>query len=230
MSREILRAQVIGDALRSRLLDARNESIVRLRGFSKSDDQRFADQVIAAIALPQLRTPLAAWSTSDSIPVSIAAGLNGLDVLRQIAIGEEVGVPGAPPPVDLDTKTFVQLTTSKRFTTLTGPGFPYSIIHPDQEWLQEELLRQVMVPDRKRLEDHRLSELDHDFALLKLNLLALVAGVHRSLRHLDAVNYWYERLPIYWKPRGNHHWLLASLVGVYVQALSMTATGSRECA
>jgi hypothetical protein len=226
----MLQAQLIAEALTRRLLDVRTESLLRLRGFPDVRDQQFADQVIVAITPPQIRTPLAAYSLSGSAPVSVVTGLSGLEGLRQTALGETVGVPEKLMPVVLDRKAFMQLTAAKRFELLADLELPYSITLPAQEWLREELLRQAMVPDRKKLEARQLGELDHDFMLLKLNLLALVAGFHGDLRYLDAVNYWYERLPVSWKPTGHHKWLLASMVGIYAQALCITASWWPECA
>jgi hypothetical protein len=226
----MLHAQLIAEALRKRLLDVRTESLVRLRGFLDVRDQQFADQVVVAITPPQIRTPLAAYSLSGSAPASVVAGLSGLEGLRQTALGETVGVPEKLMTVPFDRIAFMQLTAARRFVLLAELELPYSITLPSQEWLREELLRQAMVSDRKKLEDRQLGELHHDFMLLKLNLLALVAGVHGDLRYLDAVNYWYERLPVRWKPTGDHQWLLASLVGIYAQALCITASWRPECA
>jgi len=54
----------------------------------------------------------------------------------------------------------------------------------------EELLRQLMVPDRAKLEAGE--EFDVDIVLLKLNLVGIRAMITRDLRSLDALNYFYE--------------------------------------
>jgi len=54
----------------------------------------------------------------------------------------------------------------------------------------EELLRQLMVPDRAKLEAGE--EFDVDLVLLKLNLVGIRAMITRDLRFLDALNYFYE--------------------------------------
>jgi hypothetical protein len=54
----------------------------------------------------------------------------------------------------------------------------------------EELLRQLMVPDRAKLQAGE--EFDVDMVLLKVNLVGIRAMVTRDLRFLDALNYFYE--------------------------------------
>src|SRR5260370_1327526 len=82
----------------------------------------------------------------------------------------------------------------------------------------KELLRQLMVPDRAKLEAG--DEFDVDMVLLKLNLVGIRAMITRDLRFLDALNYFYE-LPrrslarMRTSPR-----FLASWLCVYAQLLS----------
>jgi hypothetical protein len=81
----------------------------------------------------------------------------------------------------------------------------------------EELLRQLMVTDRARLEAEAAFEVDD--VLLKLNLAAVYARMRLDLRFLDALNYYYE-LPqrSLGRLRRNPHFLAAWLC-IYAQLL-----------
>jgi hypothetical protein len=67
---------------------------------------------------------------------------------------------------------------------------PLNIGLPSETDVAEELLRQLMVPDRGKLQAG--TEFDVDMVLLKLNLTGVRAMVTRDLRYLDALNYFYE--------------------------------------
>ncbi len=81
----------------------------------------------------------------------------------------------------------------------------------------EELLRQLMVPDRAKLQTG--AECDVDEVLLKLNLVGIRALITRDLRYFDALNYFYElpRRPLT-RMRTNPH-LLAFWLCIYAQLL-----------
>jgi len=82
----------------------------------------------------------------------------------------------------------------------------------------EELLRQLMVTDRAKLETG--AAFDVDGVLLRLNLVGIRALVTHDLRSLDALNYFYE-LPqrSLTRLRANSH-LLASWLCIYMQLLA----------
>jgi hypothetical protein len=82
----------------------------------------------------------------------------------------------------------------------------------------EELLRQLMVTDRAKLE--RGAAFDVDVVLLKLNLVGIRALVTHDLRSLDALNYFYE-LPqrSLTRMRANSR-LLVSWLCIYMQLLA----------
>ena len=83
--------------------------------------------------------------------------------------------------------------------------------------LAEELLRQLMVTDRTKLEAE--AEFDVDEVLLKLNLVGIRALITRDLRCCDCLNYFYE-LPrrSLFRMRANSR-LLASWLCIYSQLL-----------
>jgi hypothetical protein len=94
---------------------------------------------------------------------------------------------------------------------------PLNIGLASESDLAEELLRQLMVPDRAKLEGG--VEFDVDMVLLKLNLVGVRAMITRDLRFLDALNYFYElpRRSLY-RMRANPR-LLAFWLCIYAQLL-----------
>ncbi|MDH5790101.1 MAG: hypothetical protein OEZ27_05870, partial [Nitrospinota bacterium] len=62
--------------------------------------------------------------------------------------------------------------------------------------------------------------LNHDELLLILNFVAVYAAGSSDLRFIDALNYYYERLPESWRPEGCHSWLWVSFYALYAKALS----------
>jgi len=74
------------------------------------------------------------------------------------------------------------------------------------------------------MEQHSLHALNADDLLLKLNLIAIYASLTRDLRYLDALNYYYELLPLTWYPESIHNWLRVSFVSFYIRALAVHFT------
>jgi len=56
--------------------------------------------------------------------------------------------------------------------------------------------------------------------LLKLNLISVHASTAIDLRFLDALNYYYELLPVTVFPESQHAWLLISWFALYARALN----------
>jgi hypothetical protein len=114
------------------------------------------------------------------------------DSLRAIALAHKVEHrPSDTGPERLSLANFNQLPRSERIEALCDRyRCPLNIGLPSESDVAEELLRQLMVPDRARLEAGK--EFDADFILLKLNLVGIRAMMTRDLRYLDALNYFYE--------------------------------------
>lgn len=95
----------------------------------------------------------------------------------------------SPPPllpVDLN-----KLSRNERFEALCARyRCPLNIGLASEFDLAEELLRQLMVQDRAKLEAG--AKFDVEMVLLKLNLVGIRAMVGRDLRYLDALNYFHE--------------------------------------
>jgi len=114
------------------------------------------------------------------------------DCLRTIALAGKFEyrpsdtTPSAFSPVD-----FNRLSGNERLEALRARyRCPLNIGAASELDLAEELLRQLMVPDRAKLEAG--AEFDAGLILLKLNLIGIRAMITRELRCLDALNYFYE--------------------------------------
>jgi len=143
-----------------------------------------------------------------------------VDSLCVIALGGKVEYrPLDTGPAPLLTLELNKLSRDERLKTLCDRyRCPLNIGAASESGVAEELLRQLMVPDRAKLEAGE--EFDADFVLLKLNLVGIRAMITRDLRFLDALNYFYE-LPqrslarIRTSPRFLAFWLC-----IYAQLLS----------
>jgi len=119
----------------------------------------------------------------------------------------------------LSLLNFNKLSSKERIAVLCDRyRCPLNIGAASESGVAEELLRQLMVPDRAKLETG--DEFDADFVLLKLNLVGIRAMITRDLRFLDALNYFYELphrslTPMRTSPRFLAFWLC-----IYAQLLS----------
>jgi hypothetical protein len=94
---------------------------------------------------------------------------------------------------------------------------PLNIGLSSESDVAEELLRQLMVPDRAKLEAG--TEFDAEMVLLKLNLVGLRAMITRDLRYLDALNYFYELPRRSLMRMRSHPRLLSFWLCIYAQLL-----------
>jgi len=99
--------------------------------------------------------------------------------------------PSETRPGRLSLANFNKLPGNERMEVLCDRyRCPLNIGLESESDVAEELLRQLMVPDRTKLEAG--TEFDTDMVLLKLNLVGIRAMITRDLRYLDALNYFYE--------------------------------------
>lgn len=115
-----------------------------------------------------------------------------LDCLRAIALSGKVEYrPSNSPPPHLSPPDLTKLSSKERFKALCARyRCPLNIGAASEFDVAEELLRQLMVPDRAKLQAGE--EFDVDLVLLKVNLVGIRAMATRDLRFLDALNYFYE--------------------------------------
>jgi hypothetical protein len=115
-----------------------------------------------------------------------------LDCLCAIALAGKVEYqPSDTSPSRLLPRNLNNLSSKERFRALCDHyRCPLNIGLPSESDVAEELLRQLMVQDRAKLEAR--AEFDVDMVLLKLNLVGVRAMISRDLRFLDALNYFYE--------------------------------------
>jgi len=142
--------------------------------------------------------------------------------LQAIALARKIEWrPAEVAPAPLSLSTFKKLTTAESFQLLCGRyRCPLNIAAPSELEIAEELLRQLMVTDRAKIEAGR--PLDAVAVLLRLNLVGIRALLARDLRSLDSLNYFYEVPQRSWVPERANFRLLASWLCIYAQLLSLT--------
>jgi hypothetical protein len=149
----------------------------------------------------------------------LECGANFLDCLRAIALAEKIDyrpLDTGPPPLSL--ADLHKLSSHDRFQALcVRYRCPLNIGTASEFDVAEELLRQLMVPDRAKLEAG--AQFDVDMVLLKLNLVGIRAMITRDLRLLDALNYFYELPRRSLIRMGANSRLLAFWLCIYTQLL-----------
>jgi hypothetical protein len=128
-------------------------------------------------------TAASRWTACDaSLPESLIL----------IGVGESITHwPSAAEPTPLSCTDFKKFSSKERVEALcVRYRCPLNIGAKSESEMAEELLRQLMVVDRAKLEIE--AEFEVDEILLKLNLTAIGALLRRDLRFLDALNYFYE--------------------------------------
>ncbi len=227
MSRDLLpaRQRFLSSALRSRFQEVCELWPSRLTSSCERELSEFTGRVatnlrgadLNSFESPQVSgfTTRASWLKAEG---NLASCLRDLACCRTIQVAESAATR---PPANPDLN---KSAPEARFQLLLERySCPCNLLLESERDIREELLRQIMVPNRADLEKHRLEGRQHDDILLKLNLLALCSLLADDLRLLDALNYWYERIPGGWVSRGQHRWLLASWIGIYARAVASTA-------
>ncbi|HUQ33765.1 MAG TPA: hypothetical protein VM095_16710 [Pyrinomonadaceae bacterium] len=98
---------------------------------------------------------------------------------------------------------------------------PLNFTLPEEAEVRELLLRRLMTRDRSLVEKGATQAVNADELLLMLNLVAVHALREPDLRFLDALNYYYELLPVRWYENAHEQGvLLASYFALYAHALA----------
>ena len=175
-------------------------------------------QLLTALESQQFNKWTAPTTWFESCSDSLAA-------IRILAADGELECIAAEPPEDSSFFSDLQASSrdpQRRFELLTSRYLhPLNVAAPSENKVREHLLERLMVQDRARIEQRSLDELDADDLLLRLNLIAINASLTDDLRYLDALNYYYELLPLAWYPESPHHWLRVSFLNFYVKALAV---------
>jgi hypothetical protein len=142
-----------------------------------------------------------------------------LDYHSAIALAGEVEYqPSTTSPPRLFPADLNKLSRNERFEALCARyRCPLNIGLASEFDIAEELLRQLMVRDRAKLEAG--AEFDVEMVLLKLNLVGIRAMISRDLRYLDALNYFYELPRRSLKRMRAHPRFLAFWLCIYAQLL-----------
>jgi hypothetical protein len=141
------------------------------------------------------------------------------ECLISVGLGETIAChPSTAEPTPLSSADLKRLSGKDRVQALCARyRCPLNISAKSESTIAEELLRQLMVADRVKLE--READFDVDDVLLKLNLTAICAWTMRDLRFLDALNYFYELPQRSLVRLQRNPQLLASWLCIYAQLL-----------
>jgi hypothetical protein len=97
---------------------------------------------------------------------------------------------------------------------------PLNFALAEEEEVREFVLTRLMAHDRARIEKESIEAVNSDDLLVRLCLAAIHAVHVPDLRFLDALNYYYELLPLGWQPRGKQGVLLVAYFALYARALA----------
>jgi hypothetical protein len=141
------------------------------------------------------------------------------ECLIAIGLGETIAYhASAAEPTALSSADFRKLPGQARLQALSVRyRCPLNIGVESESGMAEELLRQLMVRDRTKLEAG--IEFEAEDVLLKLNLVAVCARMKRDLRFLDALNYYYELPQLSLARLRRSPQLLAAWLCIYAQLL-----------
>ena len=193
----------IAQAIQQRLGELRQTLTDRFSPDCFGDQAAFASQVQEILQSGTI-SPWESPAVIDSSPLRwVDSEEDGLSFLRRLALGES-------PPVDFkdtvpqeNAGAFLKMLhedQSEWFDSLIQRyRCPLNLRLDSEKDMVEFLLYQLMVPKRVKLDKGRLDSLNHDELLLMLNLIAVRAAGSPDLRFVDALNYYYERLPVSWK-------------------------------
>ncbi len=98
---------------------------------------------------------------------------------------------------------------------------PLNFTLPQEDDVREFVLMRLMAHERARIEKGAIETVNVDDLLVMLNCVAIYAACGTDLRFLDALNYYYELLPMRWH-RGARQQvvLVASYLALYAGALA----------
>lgn len=154
----------------------------------------------------------------------VAADTDCLTSLRVLALhGPKSMGRAAPPPADdfLNQLKAKSLAREPLFSLLAERyAWPLNLSFAADDEVREYLLMRLMTADRARIENNSAGAVEADDLLLKLNLISVHAATVSDLRFLDALNYYYELLPVTVFPASQHAWLLISWFALYARALN----------
>jgi hypothetical protein len=154
----------------------------------------------------------------------VAADTDCLTSLRVLSLhGPKTMSRTAHPPADefLNQLKVKSAARESAFGLLAARyAWPSNFSFDAEDEVREFLLRRLMTTDRTRIENNSASAVNADDLLLKLNLISVHASTGTDLRFLDALNYYYELLPVTMYPESQHAWLLISWFALYARALN----------
>ena len=147
------------------------------------------------------------------------------DSLFACALGHQLQLRRAlRPPVEpfLELLTESRADAELRVRLLTERyANPLNFALPQEDGAREFVLMRLMARERARIEKGAGESASADDLLVMLNYVAVYAACGTDLRFLDALNYYYELLPMGWHRNARQQAvLLASYLALYTGALA----------
>jgi len=215
----------IAQALRQRLRELCKTSADRVSASHFGDQSSFAIQVKEILqsekVSPWMKNPA---FDSASPPRWIGSEEESLVFMRQLALSVSPQVDFKDTAPQESAESFLKTIHENKLEwfrlLIQRYRCPLNLHLDSEKDVAEFLLYQLMVPKRVKLDKGYLNSLNHDELLLMLNFIAVYAAGSPDLRFVDSLNYYYERLPVSWRPEGDHPWLLVSFYALYARALA----------
>lgn len=215
----------IAQALQQRLGELCKTSADRISPDHFGGQSSFATQAQEILQLENISS----WMEGPAIDASsppcwIDSEGDGFLFLRQLALGElpSMGFKDTYPQESAGAFLKMLDENKSEWLRLLIERYqcPLNLRLESEKEIVEFILYQLMVPNRVKLDKGNLDSLDHDELLVMLNFIAVYVSGSTDLRFVDSLNYYYERLPVNWKPEGAHPWLLISFYALYARALT----------
>jgi hypothetical protein len=219
-----MRRELISNALSERFRELCALRVSQLEPEKFGEMQPFVSQVREAMG-DTSPTDINHPASGVGVPESWwASDTNCFSSLRALSLGSPLPLrAGQHPPIDAFIKSLdaCRSDPERRFLLLAERyACPLNFSSPGEDKAREYLLTRLMVRDRAVIEKKSIEAVESSELLLRLNLVAVHATSGPDLRFLDALNYYYELLPVGWQPRGQFNWLLVSYFALYARALA----------
>lgn len=224
-----MRIKIISHALKERFHDVTVEVMPRLSTESVGSEvapfvndvrQKLTNASLADVRnfMGDIKEPVAWMESQEETTFGAALFARALGYPQHLHLVE-------PPPVEpflelltasrADPKLRVQLLTERYVN-------PLNFTLPQEREVREFVLTRLMANERARIEKGSIETVNADDLLVMLNCVAVYAACGTDLRFLDALNYYYELLPMGWHRGAKQQAvLLASYLALYAGALAI---------
>lgn len=219
-----MRRELISNALNERFKELCAQRVSQLAPERFGEMEPFVSQVGERLSGPSPNAINDSASRVDAHDSWWVSDTDCLSSLRALSLGNPLQLrPSQHPPIDsfLRSLDAYRSDPEQRFLLLAERyACPLNFSSPGEDEARENILTRLMARDRTEIEKASIEAVESSDLLLRLNLVAVHAASGPDLRFLDALNYYYELLPVGWQPQGQLNWLLVSYFALYARALA----------